>query len=222
MLDPRTPVLVGVGAVTQRSDDSAAATSLDEPIALMARAVRAAGDDSGAPALVSATGLVLVPKGIWDYPDAAGQLARLIGADTAHTVVGEVGILQQSLITRAAADIAAGRVDVAVGAGGEARQRARLASRPGVAEIETDERGAPDELLLPDGEIISAVEIERDLAVPAHQYALVESVLRHVDDIDADEQRRRLGDLWAGFAAVAAGNPDAWDRSGLDASAIAE
>ncbi len=78
---------------------------------------------------------------------------------------------------------------------------------------ELEAPGPPDDLLLPAGEIITGVEIERDLAVPAHQYALVESVLRHVDDISAEQQRHRLGSLWGGFARVAAANADAWDRS---------
>ena len=220
MLDPRTPVLVGVGSITQRGDDRPP-TELDEPIELMRRAAEAAAADSGAPDLLRHVGLVLVPKGIWDYPDAAGQLATSVGA-SARTVVAEVGILQQTLITRAAADIAAGRLDVALVAGGEARHRAVLAAKQGLDAPETRVESRPDELLLPDGEIITGVEIERDLAVPAHQYALVESVLRHADGLNAAEQRQRLGDLWAGFARVAATNPMAWDRSGPTAAAIAE
>jgi acetyl-CoA C-acetyltransferase len=221
MLDPRTPVLVGVGSITHPDGDGAASA---EPIELMRRAAEAAALDAGAPDLLRRIGLTLVPKGIWDYPDAAGQLAAALGGregPIGHTVVGEVGILQQTLITRAGAEIAAGRLDVALVAGGEARRRAVLAARDGREAAMTLVPGAPDELLLPDGEIITAVEIERDLAVPAHQYALVESVLRHLDGISAPEQAERLGTLWAGFARVAAANPHAWDRSGPDASTIA-
>ena len=218
MLDPRTPVLVGVGSITQRGEGDVVVADLDEPIELMRRAAVAAA--AHAPGLLTRVGLVLVPKGIWDYPDAAGQVAEAIGA-TAHTVVGEVGILQQTLITRAAAEIAAGRVDIALVVGGEARHRALLAFHQGVEPSDTLMQGQPDELLLPDGEIITGVEIERDLAVPAHQYALVESVLRHHDQLSADQQRVRLGQLWAGFAQVAAANPDAWDRSGPNAETIA-
>ena len=71
----------------------------------------------------------------------------------------------------------------------------------------------PDELWLPDGDILTRIEIERDLAVPAHQYAVVEQALRHAEGCDDAGPAARLGALWAGFAAVAATRPDAWDRS---------
>src|SRR4051794_7366547 len=49
MLDPRTPVLVGVGSITQRGDGDVDAADLDEPISLMRRAAEAAAADSTAP-----------------------------------------------------------------------------------------------------------------------------------------------------------------------------
>ena len=48
-IDPRTPVIVGVGQVTQRVDDPSAA---DEPIDLLARAARSALEDTGSAGLI--------------------------------------------------------------------------------------------------------------------------------------------------------------------------
>ena len=48
-LDPRTPVLVGVGQVTSPLSAGEDLTLRDEPAALMARAVAAAAEDAGAP-----------------------------------------------------------------------------------------------------------------------------------------------------------------------------
>ncbi len=224
MLDPQTPVLIGVGAITQRIEGLGQDSSqLAEPIELMHQAALSAERDAGAPGLLQNVDLIAVPKGIWDYPDAARQLASLVGAKSpasVHTVVGEVGILQQTLISRACSAIAEGESTIALIAGGEARQRAVLATRTGHDALDTIVPGAPDELLLPIGDIITAIEIERDLAVPAHQYALVESALRHNSGITAEQQVDLLGNLWASFARVAAANPFAWDRSNPDAHKI--
>lgn len=220
-IEPRTPVLVGVGAITQASDDRDPADLL-EPIDLMVAAVRGAADDAHAPGLLSAVELIAVPKGIWGYGDPGRVVAERIGAATStRTVLAEVGVLQQTMIDQACAAIAAGDLDVAVICGGEARNRVVRAARAGTEATEVDAPGPPDDLQLPAGEIITAVEIERDLAVPAHQYALVESVLRQVDGLTAEQQQHRLGALWGAFAEVAATNPAAWDRSAPGADEIA-
>ncbi len=52
-LDPRTPVLVGVGQVTERPDPDLPLAERQEPVQLMARALRAAAEDS-APRRVAA------------------------------------------------------------------------------------------------------------------------------------------------------------------------
>jgi acetyl-CoA C-acetyltransferase len=61
----------------------------------------------------------------------------------------------------------------------------------------------------PDGEIVTAVEIERGLAVPVQSYAVQESAY----DAGAGHRGPALDDLWRGFADVAAANPHAWDPS---------
>ena len=220
-IDPRTPVLVGVGSITQPNDDRDPADLL-EPVDLMVAAVRAAADDAHAPGLLSDVELIAVPKGIWGYQDPGRLVAERIDAQAGPgPVLAEVGILQQTLIDQACAAIAAGDLQVAVICGGEARNRAVRAARAGAEASEVEAPGPPDDLQLPAGEIITGVEIERDLAVPAHQYALVESVLRHVDGLSAEQQRARLGALWGRFARVAADNPGAWDRTAPGADDIA-
>ncbi|HEY5156158.1 MAG TPA: hypothetical protein VIJ47_15565 [Acidimicrobiales bacterium] len=217
-MDPRTPVLIGAGRVTQHEDDPGAAL---EAVELMVRAADQAGRDAGSARVLEQVGMVLVPKGIWSYPDPARLIAARVGAPRAITVLAEVGILQQTLLSRAAEQIAAGTIDAALVVGGEAKHRALRAAIAGVDAAEAQQEGEPDELWLPDDEILPSVEIERDLAVPAHQYAVIESALRHADELSAQAQRLRLGRLGASFAAVAAADPLAWDRSGPSAATIA-
>jgi acetyl-CoA C-acetyltransferase len=202
-LDPRLPVLAGWGMVTDRDGTV-------EAVDLVEAAVRRAVD--AAPSLGAAVDLVLVPQGMWRYGDPGRLVAERLGASP-HTVLAELGVLQQTLLTRAAEDIAAGRADVVLVCGGEARA-------PN-APAETPSAGVPDETLRPAGEIITRLEIERGLAVPAAQYALVDTALAAAEGDDLDALRRRLGQLWSSFSAVAATNPDAWDRTAYGPDEIA-
>ncbi len=121
--------------------------------------------------------------------------------------------------------MADGRVDVALVVGGEDKHRQLRAAIEGIELDPTREGragGAPDERWAPAGEILSRMEIERDLAVPAQQYALIESALAHAEGRPPAANADRLGALWARFAAVAATRPEAWDRSAPDASHIAQ
>lgn len=216
-VDPRTPVLVGVGRLTQHEDDPTVAL---EALELMIAATACARDDTGSRRALERVGMVLVPKGIWSYSDPGRLIATRVGAVGATTVLAEVGVLQQTLLSRAAERIGAGAIEAALVVGGEAKYRSLRAAVTGGAAHETDQDAEPDELWLPTEEILPAVEIERDLAVPAHQYAVIESALRHADGLDADAQRDRLGRLAASFATVAAADPRAWDRSAPTAATI--
>ena len=216
-MDPRTPVLVGVGTVLQREDDPARA---QEAVSLMVAAARLAADDSRAPALLDRVDLVAVPRGIWSYADPARLVAADIGA-TARSLVAEIGILQQSVISHACLEIAAGRSETVLVCGGEAKHRALQAMLAGGAAPEREDAGAvPDLALRPAGDILAPVEISRHLAVPAHQYAVIESALRHAAGRTPEAHGRHLGALWGRFARVAAANPDAWDRSAPGDEAI--
>ena len=59
------------------------------------------------------------------------MLAERFGASGARTEIAEFGVLQTTLLGRAAADIAAGRADVVLVTGGEARHRMQRARAAG-------------------------------------------------------------------------------------------
>jgi acetyl-CoA C-acetyltransferase len=216
--DARAPVVVGVGAITQHASDAAQALDAFE---LMAAAAERAGEDSGVPKALAEIDLVLAPRGTWSYRDPGRVVAERFGASDPRSVVGDLGVLQQTLLTRAAQAVAAGDADVVLVCGTEAKHRALLAAKAGVEMTDADpSRGEPDEVVRPVGDILSRTEIERELAVPAHQYATIESAIAHVEGRTPVEQRRHVAALWARFADVAAANPDAWDRSDPSADVI--
>lgn len=218
-IDPRAPVIVGVGAMTQHVTDP---TGGLDALELMAEATDRAGSDSGASGALGALDLVLASRGIWTYRDPGRVIAARFGATDVRSIVAEIGILQQSLLTRAARAIADGDADVVLVCGTEAKHRSLLAQKAGIVLDDPDPSAtAPDEVLQPVGEILTRTEIERELAVPAHQYASIESAIAHAEGRTPREQREHAAALWARFASVAAGNPDAWDRSAPSAEAIA-
>jgi acetyl-CoA C-acetyltransferase len=204
-VDPRTPVLVGAGVAHQHLEDPGVA---GEAIDLMALACERAGS----PSLLAAAQAVLVPRGTWRYSDPGRLLATRFGAE-AHTVIGELGILQQTLVTRACRAIADGELDVAVVVGGEAKYRDLRAQITGIPAPSTEQRDvAPDEALVPAAEILPRIEIDAGLTLPAAQYAVIETSRRAARGLSVPAHAQQLAELWAGFSSVAAGNPDAWRR----------
>ena len=214
-VDPRTPVLVGAGTATQRADDGV------EAYLLMVAACEAAAADAGAPGLLARAGLVVVPRGTWAYGDAGRLVASTIGATTARTVCGEFGVLQTTLIERAASAIQRGDVDVALVVGGEAKWRDLRASIAGATAPATGQQARPDEVLAPKGALLSQPEIDTRLVTAVGQYALIEHARRHADGQSVAEHAADVAGLWERFNRIAQGNPDAWNRTPMSAAEIA-
>lgn len=200
-LDPRAPVVAGVGVCTQRVEEPGHG---DEAVELMVAAARRAGDDSGSPALLQAIERVAVPHGSWHYTDPGRIIAHGVGSPGAHSVLVQTGIPQQTLLDQAYAAILAGDLDVVLVVGGEAAQRAAIARRAGVEAPETDQAGAePDEVQRPTTAIITRLEIEGGVASAMAPFAIIDSALRHAEGRTIDEHRDEIARLWSGFNAVA-------------------
>lgn len=207
------PVLVGVGQAVHRPEDGPPPPLVD----LMAVAARAAGDDAGA-ALLGDGAWVGVPKGTWTHPDPGREVAAALGAGDVHTVLAEVGTTQQAVIDaglRAVRDGAA----AALVLGGEVNH----GSTDGAAAAVGTARRAvaePDEHLVSHDLGISPVELNHLFVDPPTVYAVLEDALGRARGDDADARRRRLAGVAGAFAAVAAGNPFAWDRSAPAGDAV--
>jgi acetyl-CoA C-acetyltransferase len=211
-LDPRTPVLVGVG--------TAAADA--EAVELMACALEAAAADAGAPSLLTAVDRIAVPQGTWSYPDPARLVATRTGAATAQTHFAQLGVSQQTLINEALRAIVAGQSDVAVVVGGEARARARRAEMAGTVATETAQPGgAPDVVLHREDDFLAPPEVAVRLVQPVLQYALIENALAAAEHEGIDDHRRSIAALWERFNAVARANPAAAFPSPLSAGELA-
>ena len=221
-VDGRTPVVVGAAEVVHRAGPG---FELSSATALILEAVDAALDPTGAAdALGPLVGEVLVPHGTWTEPDPGRAVAAALDAPHARSVRSELGVLQLSLLARACAAVADGEVQAAVVAGGENRWSGVVAGKEGrqVPEAPLEALAQePDEQVHPHEMVISQIEIERNLTTAAHQYAVIESALRHELGRTVDEHQRWLGELWAGFARVAAEAPAGWDQRALGPDDIA-
>ena len=204
-LDPRTPVLVGVGQVTNRSDE------LVDPIALAAEATRRALVDSGAAGLAVDTVAmpgVLAPR--TEHP--AHRLASSLGLSPRRLLSSTIGgNTPQWLVGVLGTDIVEGRCDVALVAGAEAGASARAARKQGIDARPTAEPTGEDTEIGDTRLGVSGAEVTAGVAPPPFLYPILESAVARHAGRSLDEQRRFLGQLMAPATEVAASHPDlAW------------
>ena len=222
-LDPRLPVIVGVGQITIRPDRGEQSL---EPVALMSEALRRAEQDSGGSGLLAAADAVrTVSQLSWRYQNAATLVAEAIGArprELATSVMG--GNLAGVMVARAAAQIQAGEAEVIVLCGGEATRTMSMMRAAGERpDWTTQSEDTPPPTMIGDERpLASEVEAARGVVMPVHIYPLFENALRARLGLSIDEQQQRLGVLWSAFAEVARNNPEAWIRSGFTPDQIAQ
>ncbi len=218
-IDPRTPVLIGVGQQSQRPDDLGEAV---EPLELMSRACEAAADDCGVRAVLARVDALRVVRGAWSYSDPGRLLADRFGAHRAVTgLTHHGGNTPQSLVNRSAREIAEGIHDVVLLVGGETIWTRRRARREGFTIPTTAQTDVtPDEMIGVELPMNDAFEKSRGLDMPIHLYPVFESAIRRSRGESLEDHRRRISELWEGFNRVAVANPHAWNRTPMTAEQI--
>ncbi len=214
-VDSRTPVLIGYGQVNHTDDHDPV-----EPVDLMAVAARRAADDR---VLRDVDSIRVVNLFSARYRDPGALLAQRIGADRPATRYSPVGgNVPQSLVNRACLDIRDGRAGVVLLAGGEMwRTRTRLRAAGGkLAWTRQDDTVPIADCEGEDVPLSGPAEERIGLDRPAYVYPLFEQALRIAAGETADGHRRRIGELWSRFNAVAVDNPHAWMRQPVGAEEI--
>ena len=214
-------MIVGVGQAEQRHDDPEAAL---EPIDLLAHAARAADADARAALLASVDTVAVVSIVSWPYPDPGTLLARRLGLGGVRRTMTSTlgGNSPQLLVNALVPQIEDGGTDVVLLGGAECvytRWRARrepktwlpwtLAEDPPCPIVVGDDRAGS-----------SDYELAHGAAAPTQIYPLFETALRASAGHGVDEHQVAVSELWARFAAVAAGNPHAWSRRAWTAEQI--
>lgn len=219
-VDPRTPVLVGVGQFTERIDDPAyrgmSAVELATAAAAAALADTGANAGSVARAIEVFVGLRQFeictpfqkpPLGASD--NYLRSVARRIGADPARAVLEPIGGNgPQKLVTEFAGKIAAGDIEVALVVGSEngstLRTFARRDDKPDHGETvggQLEDRGYGFE------QYMSEYTATHGLTGAPVQYGLLDNARRARLGLSVDDYRRSMAELFSPFSKVAAKNP---------------
>ena len=237
-LEPATPVIVGVGQVSNRPGTEGDRPLADrpEPIGLMAQAVRAAVEDcdgsapggrapAGNQLAGRAQSLRVVNPLSWQYVSPGALLAKALGLQPAELVVTSTGGNNpQALVSATALAIGRGDLDVAVLAGADCvytRTAARHhPDRPMLPwTVQPADTGRPVRFGSEQRGTTDAEE-ERGLDLPIHVFPLFENALRAETGRGLDGHRRHIGALWSRFSEGASSNPYAWLREARTPDAV--
>jgi acetyl-CoA C-acetyltransferase len=234
-IDPSTPVVVGVGQVTNRPHTEGEGSLADrpEPLGLMLDAVAAAVEDcdgvgsggtapAGRALLARAASLRVANPLSWHYVDPGALLADELGIEPAQILVTTTGGNNpQSLVNATALAIGRGELDVAVLVGADCYYTQAAArrhpDRPVLPWTVQPADTEPPVLFGSDRRGTTRSEEERGLDLPIHVFPLFENALRAEAGRTLPEHLAHLGDLWSRFSEVASHNPHAWIREPMTA-----
>jgi acetyl-CoA C-acetyltransferase len=219
MVDPRTPVIVGVGQFTERIDDPEyrGMSAVD----LATAAAEAALADTGVNVATVAKTVDTV-FGLRQFeisgpmPAAFGKsnnyprsVMNRLGGDPARVVLEPVGGQSpQKLVTEAGNAIVAGDADVVMIMGSEAGSTARyFANRDDKPDFTEHVEGQLEDRGHQIFSYIDEYTIQHGLTGAPVQYGLLENARRSRLGLSVAEYRLKMAELFAPFSKVAAKNP---------------
>ena len=219
-VDPRTPVIVGVGQFTERIDDPGyrGMSSVD----LATEAVRAALADTGADVAAVAKA-IQVFAGLrqfeictpFDKPllgasdNYVRSVAKRVGADPVRAVLEPIGGNgPQKLVTEFAGEIATGEIEVALILGSEPGSTAKyFADRDDKPDYTEHVGGQLEDRGYGFEKYMSEYTAKHGLTGAPVQYGLLDNARRARLGLSVDEYRHEMAELFAPFSKVAAKNP---------------
>ena len=225
-IDPRTPVLVGVGQRTIHWD-AASGEAAPSPQSLRADAAQLALADAGVGEGGTGEGLAAIidrvvavrtmldsvpgaPQPFGRCTNPPGTLAADLGLNPRECIHSHVGGDQpQALVNESAAAIFAGDVRAVLLSGSEATAAMKAALKAGqtldwshsAGEVQ-DDRGLG-------GALLSPYDVANGLGAPTQTYPAFEQALRGRWGHSPAQHRLVMSTLWAGFSNVAAHNQHA-------------
>jgi acetyl-CoA C-acetyltransferase len=230
--DPATPVLVGVGEVT---DDHTPALAGRSPYDLIEQAARLALHDSGAGAALA--GVIDTVAMVRLFADTAPRFASGMGRSsnpprsiaqrlglpgvTQHLYTWSGGNMPQVLVNQFAEGLAAGAHRAVLVCGGEALRTQQGVLRAGLPVSWAEDPGGEPALVGDARRGWTDHEADHGLDAAIAFYPLIENAIRGARRRSVAQHLQAMGALMAPLAAVAAANPLATRRDGLSAERLA-
>ncbi|MCV7227746.1 acetyl-CoA acetyltransferase [Mycolicibacterium komossense] len=219
-VDPRTPVIVGVGQFTERIDDPDYRGM--SAVELATEGVRAALLDTGADVTAVAQAIevfaglrqfeICTPfntPSLGASDNYVRSVAQRVGADPARAVLEPIGGNgPQKLVTEFAGAIAAGDIEVALILGSEPGSTAKyFATRDDKPDFTEHVGGQLDDRGYGFEQYMSEYTANHGLTGAPVQYGLLDNARRGRLGLTVDEYRLAMAELFAPFSKVAAKNP---------------
>lgn len=210
MIDPRTPILIGVGQVTERDPDLDVASS---PLQLMQQATQCAADDAGISmdALAALDTIVVVKSFREPTRNSPEALANILGANQAQQwLTPDGGNAPQYLVNRYSEAIARGEASFVLLSGAEAMATGRKIVKSGAKIPWSIPSDTDPQLLYPDRDMWNDHERAHGVWQASHVYPFFENALRHHYGHGIEEHQQVMGELFSRLSQVAEQSPHAW------------
>ncbi|ORB27498.1 acetyl-CoA acetyltransferase [Mycolicibacterium parafortuitum] len=218
-VDPRTPVIVGVGQFTERIDDPGyrGMSAVDLAAAAVTAALADTGADSAAVAAAIDTVFGLrqfeisgpMPAVLGKSNNYPRSVMRRVGGDPARVVLEPVGGQgPQKLVTEAGALIVGGDADVVMIMGSEPGSTAKyFASRDDKPDFTEDVDGQLEDRGHQIFNYIDEYTVAHGLTGAPVQYGLLDNARRARLGLGVAQYRHQMAELFAPMSKVAAKNP---------------
>ncbi len=230
MINPRTPVLVGSGQITQKIDNLSEAK---DPIDLMKDSSVLAINDTTVSDLSNHIDTVVTVRFIFDsgagarppfsiFKNPPKSLADRLGIEDAKTFYGPTGgNTPQYLVNIMAEKISQGESDVVLLSGSECFSSMRKASKQGIKTGWGEDSGGQRIDLGFEKAGGTDNEMKHGIALPVNVYPLFETAIRGRMGHSIEKHQNYLGELFAPFTKIAKEHPNAWfpiERSAVEIS----
>jgi acetyl-CoA C-acetyltransferase len=213
----RVPVIIGVGEITDRSDDLFLS---QEPLALMVEALRQAESDSGTNCIARLDSIDIVHQVSWRYEKTAQRLCERLGIRPARAVYGVTGgESPMRYLHESALRIARGESEFAAVVGAEAQYAANKAKANNVALPWTPIAKDVENPFSTEGRL-NTQAIAHGAIRPIHVYPFYENAAHVAWGQSPREALFESGELWSRFSAVAAANPYSWSKQQYSAEEV--